>query len=130
MTPDLTPNATPKKFRAPRSTLPLMASLCNPGALTAMQEIQIPLDAANRRRLIALIAIGASRPMAARYLGCTTSAILRTAAGDPEFARQLAAAEQDFKAECLRVIRAAARKNPRGQAAAWLRRQKPPKSQL
>jgi DNA invertase Pin-like site-specific DNA recombinase len=52
------------------------------------------LDEAKRWQVVALITAGFSRRMAAREVGCAGSTITRTAARDPEFARQLAEAEE------------------------------------
>ncbi len=48
------------------------------------------LDETKRKTIIALLANGSSRRMAAGYVGCAPSTITRTAARDPEFAAQLA----------------------------------------
>jgi len=51
------------------------------------------LDSTRRRTIIALLANGNSRRTAARYVGCSPATITRTAARDPEFAKQVARAE-------------------------------------
>jgi hypothetical protein len=58
--------------------------------------------------------------MAAKYVGCAASTITRTAARDPVFAEQLAAAEQHVEVDALRAVRAAARNERYWRAAAWL----------
>ena len=50
------------------------------------------LDEKKRAKIIALVANGSSRRMAARYVACAPSTITRTAMRDPDFAAQLAAA--------------------------------------
>jgi hypothetical protein len=78
------------------------------------------LDDKKKAKIIALITVGASRRMAARYIGCAPSTITRTAARDPEFCEQLATAEQNCDVSTLQAIRVAAG-NPRyWRAAAWL----------
>ncbi len=52
------------------------------------------LDDAKRRMVIALVTQGSSRRVAGRYVGCAGTTITRTAQRDPEFAAQLARAEQ------------------------------------
>jgi len=64
------------------------------------------LDPAKRQRVIALLTIGCSRPVAARHVGCAPSTITRTAARDPAFADQLAQAETNLEVELLDSIRA------------------------
>lgn len=78
------------------------------------------LDDKKRSQIIALLANGSSRRMAARYVGCAPSTITRTAARDADFARQLANAEQNAEVDALRAIRAAAKKDRYWRAAAWL----------
>jgi hypothetical protein len=92
-------------------------------------ELPLPqgvLDDAKRRMVIALLANGSSRRAAARYVGCAPSTITRTAARDPEFARQLAVAEQTAEVDSLRAIRVAAHKDRYWRAAAWLLERKNP----
>ncbi len=91
-------------------TLPLPSSLPE-GA---------PLDPLRRQRIIALVANGSSRRVAARLVGCSPSTITRTAARDPQFADELARAEEALEIEALRSIRSAARQERYWRAAAWL----------
>ena len=49
------------------------------------------LDEAKRRKIIALLANGSSRRVAARVVGCAHSTITRTAERDPEFAADVGA---------------------------------------
>ena len=69
------------------------------------------LDLAKRQKIIALLSNGSSRRMAAKYVGCSPSTIARTAAADPIFADQLAAAESSSEVDALRALRAAYRKD-------------------
>ena len=78
------------------------------------------LDDKKKAKIIALLANGSSRRMAARYVGCAPSTITRTLARDPAFREQLAAAEQNADIDALRALRVAARKPRYWRAAAWL----------
>ena len=78
------------------------------------------LDEAKRKRLIALLANGSSRRVAARYVGCAQSTITRTALRDPQFAAELAHAERSAEIEALHNLREAARNERYWRAAAWL----------
>ena len=78
------------------------------------------LDDKKRAKIIALVANGSSRRMAARYVRCAPSTITRTAMRDREFAEQLAVAEQNADVDALRALRVAARKPRFWRAAAWL----------
>jgi len=84
------------------------------------------LDETKRRTIIALLANGSSRRMAAGYVGCAPSTLTRTAARDPEFAAQLARAEGNAETEALSFLRQAARKERYWRAAAWLLERKNP----
>ena len=68
------------------------------------------LDESKRHTIVALVTNGSSRRVAARYVGCAASTITRTAARDPEFAAQLARAEEIAEINLLRSIQAAAKK--------------------
>ena len=78
------------------------------------------LDAGKRERIVALVANGSSRRVAARFLGCSPSTITRTAARDPLFAEQLARAEENVEVGSLGTIRRAAGQEKYWRAAAWL----------
>jgi hypothetical protein len=84
------------------------------------------LDYSKRQKIIALVSNGSSRRMAARYVGCSPSTITRAALRDPDFARQLATAEQNAEIDALRALRFAARKDRYWRAAAWLLERKNP----
>lgn len=87
---------------------------------TSQPNDRTVLDAAKRQRIIALVANGSSRRIAARFVGCSPSTITRTAARDPAFAADLARAEEALEVECLRAIRDAAKTPRYWRAAAWL----------
>ena len=78
------------------------------------------LDAEKRRKILALVANGSSRRVAARIVGCAASTITRTAARDPQFAEELARAEGNLEIEVLRSIRNAAKTDRYWRAGAWL----------
>lgn len=78
------------------------------------------LDDAKRQLILGLIANGSSRRVAARYVACSPSTITRTAMRDPQFAAQLARAEQSAEVSLLRSVQAAAKDGKNWRAAAWL----------
>jgi len=77
-------------------------------------------DERKQMAIIALVANGSSRRVAARYIGCAPSTITRTAARDPEFAAALARAEQTAEVRLLRHVQSAAEMPKHWRAAAWL----------
>ena len=78
------------------------------------------LDETKRRKILALLANGSSRRVAARVAGCSHTTIARTARRDPDFAAELDAAEHNAEIEALRQIRKAAKTDRYSCAAAWL----------
>jgi hypothetical protein len=78
------------------------------------------LDQEKRRAVIAMVANGSSRRVAARYVGCAPSTLTRTASRDPEFGAQLARAEHLAELNLLRSIQAAGKLPKHWRAAAWL----------
>ena len=78
------------------------------------------LDEEKRRKIIAVLANGSSRRVAANYVGCAPSTITRTTLRDPEFAVAVAEAEQNTEIDSLRRVRNAARNDRYWRAAAWL----------
>lgn len=78
------------------------------------------LDEKKRWKILTLLANGSSRRMAAKFVGCSASTITRTAQRDPEFAQQMATAEQSTDIEALHLLRIASRKDRYWRAAAWL----------
>jgi len=85
------------------------------------------LDEVKRCKIIALLANGSSRRVAARVVGCAHTTITRTAQRDPRFAAELDAAEHSVEIESLRNIRRAAAKDRYWRAAAWLVERKNPR---
>ena len=84
------------------------------------------LGPSQRRKLVALLAAGCSRRVAARRVGCAPSTIARTAARDPDFAEELAEAESNLESEMLESIRRAAKDERYWRAAGWLLERKNP----
>lgn len=78
------------------------------------------LDAAKRMRIVAMVANGSSRRVAACNVGCAPSTITRTAARDPEFAADLARAGHRVEVQALRAIQTAAKNPCHWRAAAWI----------
>lgn len=78
------------------------------------------LDEAKRREICAVLAMGGSRRLAARYVGCAPSTIVRTAERDPLFRDQLLQAEGQHELLYLRNIQAAAKREQYWRAAAWM----------
>lgn len=81
--------------------------------------IQTPLlDEGKQREICAILAIGGTRCVAARYVGCAESTITRTAQRDPDFALRLERAETDLELFQLQNIRQASKSS--WNAAAWI----------
>jgi hypothetical protein len=78
------------------------------------------LDAVKRATIVALVRLGASRRMAAGQVGCAHRTIARTAARNPRFAAELAAAESRADAKSLRLIDRATDQEKYWRAAAWV----------
>jgi len=76
------------------------------------------LDTIKQAEIIAILAVGGSRIMAAKYVGCAVDSIRRRALRDPEFARRLRRAESDFELIQLSNIQQAGKKS--WNASAWL----------
>ena len=87
---------------------------------------RIALDQSRREIVLALLGNGCSRRTAARYIGCATATITRTANRDPQFGEQIARAEQNAEIDALRCIRSAAKNERYWRAAAWLLERKNP----
>ena len=77
------------------------------------------LDAAKKREILAIIAVGCSRTVAAAYVGCAISTIQNTADRDPTFAEKLRQAACATELGLLKSIRNAAAKEQYWRAAAW-----------
>ncbi|MHB8898792.1 MAG: helix-turn-helix domain-containing protein [Thermoguttaceae bacterium] len=77
------------------------------------------LSPAQREEILKLLQRGCSRRTVARRIGCAPNTITRTAARDPDFARQLACAETDLELKLLDSIHEAANSGRYWRAAAW-----------
>jgi len=85
------------------------------------------LDERKRRQVVAILANGSSRRVAAHVVGCSHSTIVRTAQRDPQFAADIEAAEYGVEVRALRQINAAADKDRYWRAAAWLLERRNPR---
>ena len=84
------------------------------------------LDETKKLEIVALLTVGCSQRVAARYVGCAARTITRTAARDPVFAEKLRKAACNTEIGYLKNIQKAARKEQYWRAAAWaLERMKP-----
>lgn len=77
------------------------------------------LDDIKRGEICAILAVGCSRSVAARYVGCHVTTIRRTAARDDAFAKSLAHAESQHEILHLTYINKAAKEGRYWRAAAW-----------
>ena len=82
------------------------------GKLPALDEIK-------KAEILAILAVGGSRRVAAKYVGCATSTIQNTADRDPRFAEELRKKEFHSEIGYLQNIRNAARNERYWRAAAW-----------
>ena len=69
--------------------------------------------------ILAIVAVGCSRSMAATYVGCAIRTIQNTAERDPTFAEKLRQAVYSTELGLLKNIRNAAKKEQYWRAAAW-----------
>lgn len=72
-----------------------------------------------QREICAILAVGCSRAVAARYVGCSVQTIRRTAEKDAAFAAELEKAESLHEILHLKHINQAAREGRYWRAAAW-----------
>lgn len=77
------------------------------------------LTEVKRREICAILAVGCSRTVAARYVGCHPDTIRNTAKRDPEFAAAVEQAESQHEIKHLTHINAAAKEGRYWRAAAW-----------
>lgn len=77
------------------------------------------LDEAKRSAILAVLSVGCTQRVAARYVGCHPATIRRAARRDPAFARRLRRARQTAEVYYLDRIRRAASKEQYWRAAAW-----------
>jgi hypothetical protein len=92
-------------------TVPAPPAGCDPRAA---------LDAVKRATIVALVRLDGSRRMAAAEVGCAHRTIARTAARDPQFAAELAAAESQADHKALKLIDRATDQEKYWRAAAWV----------
>jgi len=84
------------------------------------------LDEIKRSEILAILHVGCTRRVAARYVGCSPQTIQRTADRDPEFALRLARAENQAEVSYLNNINRAASEPRYWRAAAWALERKYP----
>jgi len=88
--------------------------------MSSPQYSRVELDDSDRRLFLELVANGCSWRTAAKRLGLDPNAVVRAAAHDPFFRRELLQAEKALKQEALQAMMQAARDPRYPQAAAWL----------
>ena len=77
------------------------------------------LDGYKRREILAIVAAGCKREVAAEYVGCDLSTIYRTAQRDADFAEKLRQKELSSEIGYLQNLRKAAQQERYWRAAAW-----------
>jgi hypothetical protein len=77
------------------------------------------LDNTKQSEIVAILSVGCSQRIAARYVGCAPATIRRTAARDATFAGRLRKAACNAEVGLLQQIRNAAKKEQYWRAAAW-----------
>ncbi len=77
------------------------------------------LDDKRRSEIAAILAVGGTYAMAARYVGCDRGTIRNTTARDPQFAEQLAKAQSGAEFQFLHTIKEAGKETRYWQAAKW-----------
>lgn len=85
----------------------------------ARRKRRTVLDESKRNAIVAIISVGCSQGVAARYVGCAPSTIRRTAVRDPAFNEQLRQARSNTELSLVKNIRNAANKEQYWRAAAW-----------
>ncbi|MGA2065275.1 MAG: hypothetical protein ABSG86_09905 [Thermoguttaceae bacterium] len=80
----------------------------------------LALNDAKKSVIVALLAVGCSQRVIARYVGCGRETIRRTMARDPHFAARVRDAKCSAEVGLLRNIRDAAKKEQHWRAAAWM----------
>jgi|YNPBryunderm2012_1023409.scaffolds.fasta_scaffold00174_17 hypothetical protein len=78
------------------------------------------LDATKKAQILAIVSLGGTRAMAARFVGCTRRTIRNEARRDPEFAAALAKARDATELSYLQSLRKAAQESRHWRAAAWV----------
>lgn len=84
------------------------------------------LDDKKRGEICGILAMGGTRAVAARYVGCSPSTVYRTAQSDRDFARHLRQAEGRAEVLQLKNITDAAQNKQYWRAAAWMLERKFP----
>lgn len=102
------------------STTPQPSTEPPPTSATASRGRPELLDQSKRRTVVALLANGSSRRIAARFVGCSPSTITRTASRDPEFAAEIAHAQYATQVRILQSLNNAASQERYWRAGAWL----------
>jgi hypothetical protein len=77
------------------------------------------LDDVKQREVLAILSMGCSQSMAAKYVGCAPATIRREAARDAKFAKKLREAKGNAELGLVKNIRKAANKEQYWRAAAW-----------
>lgn len=80
--------------------------------------VQLKLDDAKKREIIAIVSVGGRMATAAGYVGCCVATIVRMAARDPEFGAALKLARSKHEIVNLTNIQDAGKKN--WHASSWL----------
>lgn len=83
------------------------------------QRGRLALDKEKQGLIVAILSMGCSQSMAAKYVGCARSTIHRTAERDPKFAERLREARGNAELGLVKRIRKAAEKDQYWRAAAW-----------
>ncbi len=77
------------------------------------------LDESKQKEILAILAVGCSQSMAAKYVGCSPQTIRNEAERNPKFAEQMRQAKGNMELGLIRNIRNAAKKEQYWRAAAW-----------
>lgn len=77
------------------------------------------LDTIKKREILAILAVGCPRCVAARYVGCSPSTIQNTAAREPQFAADLERVEARAELGYMQQIKQAVHLEKYWRAATW-----------
>ncbi len=77
------------------------------------------LDTIKKTEILAIVGVGCSLTVAAKYVGCTVRTIRNTAERDPDFAQELSQKEYASEIGYMENIRKAGRNERYWRAAAW-----------
>lgn len=77
------------------------------------------LDAIKKREILAILAVGCNRRVAASYVGCAPSTIQNTAAREPEFAAEIERVEARTELGYMQQIKKAVHSEQYWRAATW-----------